>query len=66
MTQQMLDESVARSTGEDTRTIRRQGFVVLTRGPVESEPEREPEGDPASEATEWDRPEWQRFLDLCG
>ena len=49
MTQQMLDESVARSTGEDSRTIRRHGFVVLTRGPVESEPEREPEGDAASE-----------------
>jgi len=37
MTQAYLNRAVARATGEDSATIARLGFVVLTRGPIERE-----------------------------
>jgi hypothetical protein len=39
MSQKKLEESVARMTGEDRRTITRRGFSMLNLGPVELEDE---------------------------
>ena len=42
MTQQELNRAVAAVTGEAVGTIAGMGFVPLTRGPIEVEPDREP------------------------
>lgn len=39
MTQAELNRKVARATGESVDTIARMGFVTLTAGPVEREPQ---------------------------
>lgn len=39
MTQVQLNRAVARATNESVATIARMGFVPLTRGPVEREPQ---------------------------
>ena len=40
MTQQMLNEAVARATGEDLSQICRRGFVPLTGSPYEQDEEQ--------------------------
>jgi hypothetical protein len=42
MTQDELDRAVAAKTGESVNTISQRGFVLLTPGPIEREPDREP------------------------
>ena len=42
MTQSQIDAAVAAATGESRRTIADLGFVLLTNGPVEVEPDRPP------------------------
>ena len=39
MTQAELNRQVARATGESVDTIARMGFVMLTSGPIEREPQ---------------------------
>ena len=43
MTQGEIDAAVAAVTGESRRTVADLGFVLLTKGPVEREPDRPPQ-----------------------
>ena len=54
MNQAELNRAVARATGESVATISRRGFVPLTQGPVE----RDPEG----QTVDWDELEAQQGL----
>lgn len=60
MHQDLLDAEVACATGEDIDTISRQGFVPLTRGPVELEPDdfHEPQ------VVDWDQLDQERYVTI--
>lgn len=64
MTQQILNEAVAKATGEDIRTINGLGFVPLTTMPIELEGSFEEDRPPL--LVDWDELELERYLALCG
>lgn len=61
MTQQMLDQAVAKATGEELTAIARLGFVPLTTRPIELEFDDD-QRPPLM--VDWDELELQRHLSL--
>lgn len=60
MPQDVLDAEVAQATGEELDTISHYGFVPLTYGPVELEPE----DFHAPQVVDWDQLDLERYVSI--
>ena len=66
MTQELLNQAVARATGENVRTIASLGFVPLTLSQSQFETQVEADDDRDPLMVDWDELDLERYLSLCG